>query len=86
MDRVGNTVDVVEVPDDLNGIVDRHIAKSCGSHRDDVGLPHFGGRQRELLRITAKCEVSWRQFGVAPAAGDPCEECLVRSDTTAPLK
>ena len=53
MQRIGNAVDVVEVADDLGGIVDGAIIEVMLAELDDVVFGHLGRGEGELFSVGA---------------------------------
>lgn len=67
-ERVGDAVDVVEVADDLRGVVDRRIREASRAQAVNVRLSHRRGRRRQLIGEGAQPGVRVVEAGVAPIA------------------
>ena len=68
--RIGHAVDVIEVGNDLSGIVDAAVIQSGSPQRFDVGAAHLGGVQRQLFGVSAQRRINGAQGSSAPIAGD----------------
>jgi hypothetical protein len=64
-DRIGNTVDVVEVGDHLDCVVDRGVAQALGAQPLDVGGTDRGRPKRELDGEVAKGALLRTEIGLA---------------------
>ena len=52
--RVGHAVDVIEIGDDLRGVVDGAVIPALRAQRLDITLAHRAGVSREALSEFAK--------------------------------
>ena len=56
--RVGYPVDVIEIGDNLGGIVDAAVIQPGCPQRFNVGTTHFGGVQRQLFGIRTQHSIN----------------------------
>ena len=67
---VGDPVDVVEVGDDLGGIMNGAIVEADGAEALDVGMGDGPGVVRQLHRVVAEGAILLCQVGFGVVSGD----------------
>ena len=76
-DSLGNAVDVVEVGDDLDRVVDRHVVPAVVAELVGVGEPDGGGRLRQLDGVVAEGPYPRLEVGLAVVVRRVSRELLV---------
>jgi len=68
--RIGDTIDVVEIRDHLRGVVDGAVTQPGGAQSLNIGWPHLGWAQRQFIGIGAQCSINRAQGRSPPVARD----------------
>ncbi len=76
--RIRYPVDVIEIADNLCGIVDGGVVKAVPAEHGNIGFGHFTGRLGQFFGVFTQGTVGGTQAGLAPVGGQPVYEQVQR--------